>query len=275
MNRNFIEYRGQRIAYWEFGLGQQWVLALHGYGEDGSLYASLAQEMADTHRFLCLDLPLHGETSWELPEFKVDHLLEVIVLLQQRYGFVGLSLAGFSMGGRLAAALACTAPAWLHAVWLFAPDGWKPSIGYQIATQTKLGNRFFRYTMHHPGWLFLAFRLAAATGLMHASLQRFLVRFISTKKERILLYKRWTMFSDFRVQSTAYQQAERNIGFNTFLFLGKYDRVIPLQHAIPLQRILGTTLHFHVLDTGHRILDPQLSKQIAALLLSSPASQLL
>lgn len=110
-----ILWKGQPARIREMGSGPAVVL-VHGYPFDGAMWSGVARALAARFRVLKPDLPGRGETpaaSAGTIEDSADFLAAVLAELP---GPVGL--AGFSMGGYVALALARRRPAALGALAL-------------------------------------------------------------------------------------------------------------------------------------------------------------
>ncbi len=110
-----IEWKGQPARIREMGAGPSIVL-VHGYPFDGAMWSGTARALATRFRVLKPDLPGRGETaapSGGSVEDYADFLEAVLAALPEPAG-----LAGFSMGGYVALALAKRNPARLAALAL-------------------------------------------------------------------------------------------------------------------------------------------------------------
>ncbi|WP_315818833.1 serine aminopeptidase domain-containing protein [Paraflavitalea speifideaquila] len=126
--------------------------------------------------------------------FTTDDLHSIINhICKLHTGYTGrLTLAGFSMGGRVALGLMEKIPAQIDKVILLAPDGLKVNIWYRLATRTVIGNRFFRFTMRHPQWFMLLLKIGNRIGMINQSVLKFTRYYINDKQVREDLYNRWT-----------------------------------------------------------------------------------
>lgn len=123
MQKNELHLTHGTISYHQYGNGPQLWLALHGFAQDGSVFASLAPYLSKDACLIALDLPWHGASDWEKDHFSITDIREAIDLLLAEKQQVKYSLIGFSFGARLALALASEeAQRWERLV-LLAPDG--------------------------------------------------------------------------------------------------------------------------------------------------------
>lgn len=260
-----ISFRNQYLHYQLIGNGPRWVIALHGYGESGISFHPLASEMSRECTFICPDLPLHGKSAWEpATPFAPADLEEIIQLLMQEHGFNSLVLAGYSMGGRLVSCLVTNSRLPIEELWLFAPDGFHRNPWYWIATQTGWGNRLFKFTMQQPQWFLKAMKIARSLKLLHPGIYKFSIQFLMQEKARKDLYERWTFYKNFKVNQAELKDQLIANQIPLRQFFGKFDRIIPPSHGRWMQEnnaALSTTI---LLNTGHRLLDPAITPNIAA-----------
>ena len=260
-----ISFRNQCLHYQLIGNGPRWVIAFHGYGESGSAFHSLATEMSMDCTFICPDLPLHGKSIWELATpFTPSELEEIIRLLMQEHGFNSLVLAGYSMGGRLVSSLLTKSKLPIEEVWLFAPDGFHRNPWYWLATQTAWGNRLFKFTMQQPNWLLKAMKIAKTLNLLHPGIYKFSIQFLMQEKARKDLYERWTFYKNFKVNQEELKDQLIANRMHLRLFFGKFDRIIPPSHGRWIQEHNAAFTTTVLLQTGHRLLDPAITPNIAA-----------
>ncbi len=91
---------------------------LHGFLGDRRDWTYIAGSMAQSHRCIVLDLPGHGQSaSREIPE-SFDAAVDLIDATLEACGAATCTLAGYSMGGRLALGLALRHPQRVRALVL-------------------------------------------------------------------------------------------------------------------------------------------------------------
>lgn len=111
------------LAYHEYGNGQQIWIALHGFAQEGKVFAALQTYLPTDITLIALDLPWHGASQWKEPVFLLKTIQQAIGMLLAKKQAQTYTLLGFSFGARLALALApLEAPRWKKLI-LLAPDG--------------------------------------------------------------------------------------------------------------------------------------------------------
>lgn len=114
---------GIRWHFLKGGKGRT-LLLLHGFGADTSCWLPLATLIRQRFTLLIPDLPGFGES--EPPEqlkFDIDTQVHRLTAFLDELGVEECLVAGNSMGGYLAAALAASEPSRIRALWLLAPLG--------------------------------------------------------------------------------------------------------------------------------------------------------
>lgn len=174
----------------------------------------------------------------------------------------GWWLMGYSMGGRVALQLLELEYARVERLVLLAPDGLIVNPWYWLATRAALGNRFFRWTMKRPGWLFFLMRTGNRLGLVNPSLFKFAGHYIDDDAERQVLYQRWTVMRGFRPDLGSIAGRIREMEIPVVLLYGQYDRIILSSRGERFQRRLGPYGRLIVLPAGHAILQSKFMEVI-------------
>ena len=269
MQTAFINYHSSQIHYSYSGSGEKLLLCLHGYGESEMSFRFLVKHLPANYRLLAIDLPFHGQTQWnEGFHFSTDDLLSIInSICLQHWGSTGqLTLAGFSMGGRVALGILEKIPAQTDKVLLLAPDGLTVNFWYRLATRTVIGNRLFHFTMQHPQWFLLLLKAGNTVGLINQSIYKFTRYYIHDKTVREELYNRWTCMRDVRPHLPAIKKSITRHGISVRLLYGKYDRIIRYERGEKFCGGIESFCTLRVIPTGHQVLQEKNAGVIIELL---------
>src|SRR5207249_1844873 len=98
-----LDWKGQSIQVRELGEGPAVVL-VHGYPLDGAMWSGVARALSRSHRVFKPDLPGRGENP-SAADGTIDGYADFIEAVMAQLP-VPVGLAGFSMGGYVALALA-------------------------------------------------------------------------------------------------------------------------------------------------------------------------
>lgn len=269
----YLNHQNNTIHYIRFGSGANLLFCLHGYGETGEEFSALAGQLGKTYTVICIDLPLHGKTVWRQAEFLPPDLQLILLSIAEKEmpGTSQWALAGYSMGGRLALTLAQHYTSSITKLILLAPDGLKLNFWYWLTTQTRVGNRLFRQTMNNPTWLFRAMKWARKAGLLNQSIFKFSHRYLDDPEQRNQLYKRWTLFRNFRPDITLLSHQLKSSKLPALFFFGNYDRIITTRQGERFLQKSGTETRLYIIEAGHRLLKPAFAATIAERIYQQPA----
>jgi len=151
---------------------------------------------------------------------------------------------------------------------LLAPDGLTMNPWYWLATQTKSGRAFFRFTMAHPHWLFGFLRAANKFKWVNPGIYKFTHRYIDDEKVRSDLYARWTTMRGFRPDLRQLRNTIRKRNIPVHLFYGRYDRIIRAKRGERFRKGIEVQCHLQLLPTGHQLLQPEHLNMIVAAITS-------
>jgi pimeloyl-ACP methyl ester carboxylesterase len=256
-----FSYRNSSIEYYRWGSGPKPAICFHGYGEEAKSYEFLSKYGGDRFTFISVNLPFHGKTEWnDGLQFTRSDLSEIVAeiliknnLKQQTSNFK-LTLLGFSLGGRAALCLSQVIPDKIEKLVLLAPDGLKVNFWYWLATQSCVGNRFFRFTMKHPGWFLGFLKLLNKLGFVNASIFKFVNYYIGDAKGRQLLYDRWTTLRKLKLGIKQIKDIVRKNNIQVRLFYGKHDRIILSAVGERFKKGIEEYCTLSVIQSGHQVL---------------------
>lgn len=266
MERISIAYKSSAIDFVRFGTGKSVIICLHGFGEDAKSFAVLERYLENKFSLICIDLLFHGSTQWnEELTLEPEELITIITSALTFFGFENVqkfSLCGYSMGGRIAVDLLQRIPEKIEQAVLIAPDGLHANFWYWLATQTWLGNKLFKMTMHNPKWFLYIASFGQSIGLLNKSIIKFVHYYLDDKDVRLLLYKRWTTLRKFKPESNLFRKVIKKYSIPVRFVFGSYDRIILSIRADKFKKGLPT-VKVLILNAGHQLLKEKHAKEIA------------
>jgi pimeloyl-ACP methyl ester carboxylesterase len=266
MSSFFIPYKSSQIHCSQWGTGEKPLLCFHGFGENADSFTSLARQLGDTYTIIAIDLPLHGKTVWnEGMMCTTEDIVSIINNIPALYNH-RFSLAGYSMGGRVALSVYEQIPQRIQQLILLAPDGLKINFWYWLATQTALGNRLFKYFMKKPGIFFTVTKALKRTGMINTGVYTYVHQYLNQEDKRIQLYTIWTTMRKLRPAVKNIKALIQKNKTPVFLIYGRYDRVIRHTTGSAFKKGMEDICILHILPCGHRILHEKNTAAIAALL---------
>ena len=128
------------------------VILIHGFGASLQTWDAWAQDLGRTRRVIRFDLPGSGMS---LPDPAADYTdarsIELVLALMDRLGVQRASIAGHSIGGRIAWAFASAHPERVDRLVLVAPDGFaSPGFEYGKAPAVPSVLGLMKYAMPRP-----------------------------------------------------------------------------------------------------------------------------
>lgn len=231
------------------GIGDNLLIAFHGYGDNARLFLPLMQEWSDNYVLYSVDLPLHGDTKGsDIDEEVFLTLLFKILEIEKKEQ---CTLLGLSFGGRIVFRLFMAAPTRVKELVLLAPEGLVTRKLYQFVLSVPNGIKRKIFGVFINAY---AVRVAEFLYRMRC-VSRYLYRFLelnadtALKRERMLIY--WLAESGLSLNwSSIVTQIER-FQIPIRVFLGDKDEVIPVSIVEKMARKTGV-IELTVLNANHR-----------------------
>lgn len=168
------------------------MVAFHGFGQTGKAFSPVALVHPE-YTIYALDLPFHGKTSIFQPKkiIEADQITAIIDKLIEMKKLERFSLAGFSIGCKFIFPLLLPFESKIDQVWLFAPDGIKERIWYQLATSTAMMRTVFRQIL--AGHFIIQRLITALTtlGLVSKNNAKIALKSMNSDSKRERLYHTW------------------------------------------------------------------------------------
>ncbi len=246
MNEGFISITNGNVHFRKWGTGKKLLIALHGYGADGSMYRFLSKQLAQHFTFYAVDLPFHGKTSWESNIFQPTDFQELVTSILEKEKATHCSMLGHSFGARLALKLAEEMPKYFDHLYLLSPDGIRT---YGLGLANRLPPRWRKYMFKQlkrpERWLRLAEKLRHL-GIISQHAESFLHRNLANSKTRKRLLAFWLSLADFRLDRRKMQALPMPV----LILIGNQD---PLVDVRAVERFSAEMPHaaFQKLDGKH------------------------
>ena len=273
INTQTIKYKNSVIHIDCFGAGNQLVICFHGYGETASSFHFMERYAAGEYSFYAVDLPFHGETNWnEEYDFTPSDLGNIIKLIKNLHHSTKpdsakkvndqIILLGFSLGGRFCLSAFEQTPGNFKKVILLAPDGLKVNAWYWLATQTRMGNRLFSFTMKKPTWFFKFLKMINQTKWINQSIYKFVHFYIDDENVRRQLYQRWTGLRKIKPNLSKIKEKIREQKTPVRLIYGKYDRIILPVRGEKFCKGIEPYCNLKIIRAGHQVLHEKHAEEI-------------
>lgn len=270
MQNNTLQLSEGSLAYHEYGNGPQIWIALHGFAQEGSVFAALQTYLPPDTTLIALDLPWHGASQWKEPVFLLKTIQQAIEMLLAKKQAQTYTLLGFSFGARLALALApLEAQHWTKLI-LLAPDGLPRRDWYAFFDQMpwwvkqRLSGLFDRA----PLLLKVAEKMYQWKWLDAFSV-RFMRQHLKSEASRLRLKGIWlsaATFPDLRQSCHILAQSKLDIQ----LITGERDNVIPPEAFVHLAQQIPRVYWLKVKNVGHDLLQANLLPYWVSILFQDP-----
>lgn len=245
--------------YLVFGDGPQTLLALHGFGDDGSLFTKLPA-LCETYTVHAFDMPFHGHTLWpvEKPFHKAD-ILSVMETWRSENEIEAFDLMGYSMGGKIALSIFPEFQKSISKLMLVAADGIDLPFYRRFTFFDRLNFGMLKLLFHFDvvfhSFLEIFYRLK----LIDSYSYRFSKKWMRTtkhRKERLQLwYSMRSVIPNFDLLNKIIAENQTEVS----LYWGTEDKVVPIT---PAEKWASNSeeVQLFTLDDGHLIIDDPLNK---------------
>ncbi len=128
------------------------VILIHGFGASLQTWDAWAEGLARTHRVIRFDLPGSGLSPPDpAGDYTDARSLQLLIALMDHFGLTRASLAGHSIGGRIAWTFAARHPERVDRLVLVAPDGFaSPGFDYGKPPEVPSLLGLMRYVLPKP-----------------------------------------------------------------------------------------------------------------------------
>ncbi|MFN7641935.1 MAG: alpha/beta fold hydrolase [Burkholderiales bacterium] len=204
------------------------ILFIHGFGSSLHTWEAWASALESTYRVVRFDLPGCGLSDPDpTGDYSDARSMKLIVAVMDSLGLAKASIAGHSIGGRLAWTFAARHPERVERLVLVAPDGFaSPGFEYGRAADVPTSLALMRYVLPRP---LLAMSLEPAyadpTVMTAALATRYHEMMLAPGARQAMLARmRQTVLTDPVPQL-------RGIQVPTLLIWGKQDAMIPFANS--------------------------------------------
>jgi pimeloyl-ACP methyl ester carboxylesterase len=218
--------------------------------------------LAKEFTLLSFDLPHHGKSDWTEEKFHKRDLIVLMQKLLEEYNVSKVSLIGYSMGGRVCLTITELLPENIDNVLLIASDGLVFNPFYYFVTRTLVGKKMFSNFLVKPKQYLKLITWLRQKELIDATRYRFFMYYLESEADRSFLLKVWPAMSHITPDRKKLSAAIKKYCIPVFVFMGAYDKIIPVLHAERFKRDLPT-VHLHILEKGHRVFDADSLPQMA------------
>jgi pimeloyl-ACP methyl ester carboxylesterase len=242
------------------------MVCFHGFGDDATSFHVLQPSLRDRYTVVSVDLPFHGKTKWKTGEpFTPQQAIDLVSDLMRSHNVEQVALAAFSIGGKIALKVFEMNPGNVEELWLYAPDGLKNNIWYNIAVYPAWGRKLFRLLLDEPKFLIGLVDVLKALRVLPKSLAQFLKHNLKQLASRERVWNTWIGIKGFEVQPGRLKQVMKESNTHIHIVMGQHDPVI--KPRIGRAFVNGVpNADLRIIPKGHYILKPYLNDVIVQIL---------
>lgn len=266
VNSQFFHNGELSMQYTVAGHGQYALLIFHGFGRSHRDFTAFVENLHPIFTIYAFDIFFHegsniGNRKPDANPLKPEELKEYIQKFMQHIGAEKIWMMGYSLGGRIALKIAEIMPENTGGLYLFAPDGLKVNAWYAISSFTSPGRALFRFFIKHNRFFMKTLNFLNRIKIVSDKRKAFILANVETTQMQWQVYNVWTFLRFIQPQLKVLSASLSANEVSVDLFLGKYDRIIPVKNARKLKKLFPK-LHLHVLQCGHLMLTPRIAQKI-------------
>ena len=159
------------------------------------------------------------------------------------------------MGGRFALATVEAFAERIEELILLAPDGITEDPKYILATRYGFTRKIFKSIIQNNERYHSFAKLLARTGIVHKKVVKFAKMMVDSPQKQEQLYRAWVGFHELRFDIKKLTQLINNQEITIKLFMGKYDKLLPLNRVFPLTKRLKNVELIELEATHGRLIE--------------------
>lgn len=266
VNLQLFHSGGISMQYAIWGAGKTPLLAFHGFSRSHRDYASFTKNLQQEFTVYAFDLFFHETTTIgdRIPDKDPLQPEELKTFFEEFLNHIHADkawLMGYSLGGRIALKLAEVMPQKIGGLYLFAPDGLIINSWYAFLSFSATGRSLFRFFIKHNDFFLKMLEFISRIGLISEKRKIFVLAHIKSQEMQWQVYNVWTFLRKIEPKLKILGATLSENEITVDLFMGKYDRIIPIKNARRLKKAFPQ-LKVHILESGHVMLTTQVAKTI-------------
>lgn len=248
------------------GNGKHALITFHGFGRSHRDFNSFGKNLHDDFTIYSFDLFFHENTSIgdRKPDKEPLQPEELKAYFEDFMDFIKTDkvwFMGYSLGGRVALKMAEIMPEKIGGLYLFAPDGLIVNAWYAMLSFTAPGRSLFRFFINNNPLFLKILDFVFRIGIITDKRRIFILAHVKTAELQWQVYNVWTFLRKIEPKMKKLGAALSGNVITVDLFMGKYDRIIPVKNAKRLKKVFPE-LKVRILESGHIMLTPRVAKLI-------------
>jgi pimeloyl-ACP methyl ester carboxylesterase len=262
MESVFFEHAKGKVHALRFGHGPRLLVALHGFGDRARMFAVLEDALNELYTVVALDLPFHGQTTWNDQTFSKEDLVSIIRQVMQREGKDRLSMMAFSFGGRITLALLPEFEPHLDKLYLLSPDGINTQ-GMSLAVRIPMPVRRGLYkALERPDWFLKIVSTGRKMGVVPPLINHFLASNLTRPERFRRTFGCWLALNSFYLRRRKIKALWKAHNLPIDIYFGNNDEMIRLKTLRAMTEGLPNVRLFVIEDAGHRVVNEELMEHL-------------
>lgn len=256
--KQFLTVGELQVEYLCFGQGKELLLTFHGFGRKAEDFLFFEKVWGERYTIVSINLFFHENSVFPIERvlnepLRQEELEEIANAFLIHFKRERLSLAGYSLGGKLALLLCELMPQKVDALWLFAPDGIKINLWYLIASSTYPGRKTYAYFLEHPELFFKTVDYTHKIGLVNNKLKKFALNNMDSYAKRKLVRDVWLTYRLCNPNLKTLSAFIKEFNIPVFQFFGERDTIIKPSLGIGFAKKIKQEKNLFVLPLGHKL----------------------
>lgn len=248
------------IPYMIYGTGHRLLFAFHGYGMDGRQFQVLRDSLCSEYRVIGFHLPYHRQGPTDHHEW-FNGVIEEIHRLIYEDDVREFSIAGYSIGSKVALATVPHFRKHIRDIYLFAPYGLTTHWGLSFL-ESNLGKWFFSRVVDTslPG---VILNLCRSFGIINEVDLAILKEEVATRTKRRNLAGTFQLMSELKIDMEEVVSIFNSVSGRVRLIFGIHDHIFSPKRFKKVDQLERSEML--VVEEGHWMM----TQKLEALLLTS------
>ena len=266
-----FETDSSTLHYYEYGTGDEILLAFHGFGMRGTQFKVLENAFSKKYKIISFDLFFHGDTL--IKNNSVQNIRkglqskqfaqQISSFLTNKYPDVAkVSLLSYSIGTRMALCLIENMPQQIDSVYLIAPDGIEPNRLLKLGGANFLINRLFYKLVYSPKTVHFLLNSLLKFNYIDDAIHRILKAEFGTTETRLACYNTITYYAQLSFNRQKIAEAINKNNLNCHLYFGTKDKLFPSKIGERFGKMLNKA-NVHIFNDGHELVNSTMNNYLA------------
>jgi pimeloyl-ACP methyl ester carboxylesterase len=240
----------------QIGNGSKVILAFHGFGRNGNDWKQIHDGWGDDYTIYAMNLYFHHGSKFPNERQSINAITKSefqahISFLLSQFKVDKVSVAGYSLGGKIALTFTELFSDRVKSVWLFAPDGVRINPWYQLASNTRIGRRTYARFLDNPSLFFKTVEFAKQSRIIDSKIEKFALENMDSYEKRLQVKDVWLALRFLNPDLKILRKLIVDNEIQVFQFYGKYDAIIPSESGKRFGKSIQQEENVFIIKCGH------------------------